>query len=245
MSNVLRAVPNQVGDGIQAGKGDWSFSGDVSKTFVPHIKRSVPHYEEGHEVICALSDFFVGPSSLSYEIGVSTGELIRKLATHNSSRSDARWIGIDIEEPMVNSAREHCQDLNNVEILLDDVVAFPFERADFIVSYYCLQFIPPKDRQFLIKRLYQVLNPGGALVLFEKVRAPDARFQDIASALYADFKTAQKYSDTEIMAKSRSLRGILEPLTSQGNVDLLRRGGFEDIWTIMKYVCFEGMVAVK
>lgn len=245
MTQTLKLISDQVGDGIKAGHGDWSFSGDVAKTFVPHIKRSVPNYEEGHDLVCRMSDFFMGPESLAYEIGASTGELLGKMAAYHSSKPNTRWVGIDVEPPMVESAREHCKSYPNVKVLLENVTTFPFEKCDLIVSYYCIQFIPPRARQELINRLYEALHWGGALVMFEKVRAPDARFQDISTALYADFKTAMEYTDEEIMAKSRSLRGVLEPFTSQANEGLLRRAGFVDVWSIMKYVCFEGVIAVK
>lgn len=235
----------QVGDGIDAGRGKWTFSGDVCKTFVPHIKRSVPLYEHGHDLICKLSDFFVGPESTCYEIGVSTGELLEKLSRFNESKPETRWIGIDAQENMIAAAKEHCAGCANIELIVDDVTDFDFASSDLIVSYYCIQFIPPRHRQRLIDRLYKSLNWGGAFILFEKVRAPDARFQDIATALYSDFKTEQGYTDVEILSKSRSLRGVLEPFSSGANIGLLQRAGFSDIWPIMKYVCFEGFLAIK
>jgi tRNA (cmo5U34)-methyltransferase len=244
-SAQTNVVSLPVGDGIAAERGAWSFGGDVAKTFVSHVRRSVPFYEEGHDLVCSLSDFFVSQDSVCYEIGVSTGELIAKMANYNSSCPNSRWIGIDVELSMINTAREHCAGIPNVELVAGDVNTFEFEPSDFIVSYYCIQFIPPRWRQVLFDRLFAALNWGGALVLFEKVRAPDARFQDIATALYTDFKTEQGFSDTEIVSKSKSLRGVLEPFSSRANIEMLERAGFKDIWPVMKYVCFEGFVAIK
>jgi len=89
------------------------------------------------------------------------------------------------------------------------------------------------------------LNWGGAFILFEKVRAPDARFQDIATSLYTDFKIDQGYNDEEILSKTRSLKGVMEPFSTQGNIDLLGRAGFVDVMTVSKYICFEGFLAIK
>ncbi len=69
-------------------------------------------------------------------------------------------------------ARPKCEGLPNVTFVEDDVVTFDFEKADLIVSYYCVQFIPPRLRQELFNRIYDRLNWGGAFLLFEKVRAP-------------------------------------------------------------------------
>jgi len=89
------------------------------------------------------------------------------------------------------------------------------------------------------------LNWGGGLILFEKVHAPDARFQDMMTTIYTNFKLDQGYSSEEIVAKTRSLKGVLEPFSTAGNLDLLKRAGFQDIMTVMKYVCFEGFLAIK
>jgi tRNA (cmo5U34)-methyltransferase len=47
------------------------------------------------------------------------------------------------------------------------------------------------------------------------------------------------------MAKTRSLKGVLEPFSTQGNIQLLKRSGFKDIMTVFKYGCFEGFLAIK
>ncbi|NWG47200.1 MAG: methyltransferase domain-containing protein [Alphaproteobacteria bacterium] len=234
-----------VGHNIQAENAAWTFGNNVPDTFVDHIRQSVPLYEEGHDLICQLSDFFVSGESVVYEIGVSTGELLKKLAVHNRHKPSARWIGLDPEKAMVKKAREHCADVANIEIEEADVRLYEFEPADFMVSYYCMQFIPPRYRQEVINKVYQSLNWGGAFILFEKTRGPDARFQDIVTALYNDFKSRRGFSDGEIISKARSLKGILEPFSTQGNIDLLKRAGFVDIMSIQKYICFEGFIAIK
>lgn len=234
-----------VGHDIEVENAGWTFGGNTPDTFVEHIKQSVPLYDEGHSLTCQLSDFFVSDESTCYEIGVSTGELLGKLAKHNSAKLGAKWIGMDPVEEMVRTAQAHCSGIENIQILHEDARLFDFEKSDFIVSYYCMQFVPPKDRQDLFTKIYNSLNWGGALVLFEKVRAPDARFQDIISILYNDFKLTNGFSGEEIVSKSRSLKGIMEPFSTQGNLDLMKRAGFQDITSVQKYLCFEGFLAIK
>lgn len=243
MTTKLRDI-NQVGDSIDAPNASWSFGADVPKTFTEHVRRSVPLYDTGHELICQLSDCFVKDDSVCYEIGVSTGELLGKLATHNANKG-ARWVGIDVEEKMIEQARTNLASLPNVSLQVADAVTYDFQRSDLIVSYYCVQFVPPKWRQNLIDKIYESLQWGGAFILFEKVRACDARFQDIASILYQEYKLQQDFTPAEIVAKSRSLKGVLEPFSTQGNLDMLKRAGFVDYMSVMKYVCFEGFLAIK
>lgn len=238
-------LPN-AGDSICAGNANWKFSGeDIVKNFKSHIKKSVPFYEEGHSLICRLSDFFATDDSVCYEIGCSLGDLLLKLTAHNSHRPALQWYGIDCEPDMIKAAQDNLKGYKNVHLEEADAAVFEFQKSDLIISYYCIQFIHPKLRQQLISRIYEALEWGGAFIWFEKVRAPDARFQDIMTSLYTDFKLEQGYSADEIVGKSRSLKGILEPFSTFGNMEFLRRAGFVDVMTVMKYVCFEGYLAIK
>ena len=64
-------------------------------------------------------------------------------------------------------------------------------------------------------------------------------------ALYNDFKAKNGFSADEILNKTTSLKGVLEPFSTEGNLGLLRRAGFTDIMSVMKWVCFEGFLAIK
>jgi len=233
----------QVGDDIKALNASWKFSGDVSKNFEEHIKRSVPYYQDGHKLIESLSDFFVKDDSLIYELGSSTGKLSFNLAKRHELKG-AWFKAIEIEEDMVKEAKKRYKS-KNLEFICDDVITLDYEKADMFISYYTVQFIHPKFRQDLIDRVYESLNWGGAFVMFEKVRANDARFQDIITTLYSDFKLENGFSADEIIAKQRSLKGVLEPFSSNANVDMLKRAGFVDIITVFKYLNFEGILAIK
>jgi tRNA (cmo5U34)-methyltransferase len=235
----------KVGHDIQTARAGWSFEGNVADTFVDHVRQSVPLYDTGHELVCSISDYFVRDDSVVYELGSSTGQLLRRLAEHHAHKPGARFVGIDAIEPMVEKARAHCAGLNAVEIVMDDVLTYDYEKSDLIVSYYCVQFVQPRHRQDLINRIYERLHWGGAFLLFEKVRGPDARFQDMSVALYNDFKARNGFTADEILNKTTSLKGVLEPFSTEGNLGLLRRAGFTDIMTVMKWVCFEGFLAIK
>ncbi len=234
------------GDGIVAKPGNWTFSGDASLNFDQHVSKSVPLYMMGHDLICDLSDYFVQKGSIIYDIGCSTGTLTYRLGEHISATEGARVIGIDREPDMIDVAKQKMhENVQNVELFCEDISNFELEKTNMIVCYYTIQFINPSIRQALIDKFYNSLNWGGALLLFEKVRGADARFQDILSGLYLDYKLRQGYSPKDIIGKSRSLKGILEPFSSKGNIELLERAGFTDVNTIFKYICFEGFLGIK
>ena len=232
------------GDQIQTENASWSFGQGVPESFNRHAEKSIPLYHEGHDLVLKISDYFLQEDSLVYDLGSSTGELLFKLACGNK-KQNIRFTGIDREPGMIREAEKKCAGDRRIIFDEADIAQYPFEKCDMIIAYYTIQFIHPRYRQELINRIFQSLNWGGAFLLFEKVRAPDARFQDMMTGLYTDYKLERGYSEEEIVSKSRSLKGILEPFSSRANYEMLERAGFQDIMTVMKYICFEGILAVK
>lgn len=232
-----------VGDRIESELANWSFAG-VSEQFDAHISRSVPLYHEGHRLILAMTDSFLPPGSTCYDLGCSTGTLLGLLAERNRGK-DVRFVGIDTDPGMVDKARETCASYPSVTILESDLLDAPLDKADVVIAYYTMQFVRPRDRQAAFDRIYEALNRGGAFCCFEKVRAPDARFQDILTGVYTDFKLDRGFTPDEIVHKERSLKGVLEPFSTKRNLELLERSGFVDVITIFKYSCFEGFLAIK
>jgi tRNA (cmo5U34)-methyltransferase len=222
----------------------WKFSGEIVSSFEDHIHQSVPFYNDGHELIKKFSDFFVKDDSNIYEIGSSTGVLSYDLACRHQDKKSAQFYAIELEEDMVEYANKNYQH-KNLEFIQDDIVTYDLKESDLIIAYYTMQFIHPKFRQDIFNKIYESLHWGGAFILFEKVRANDARFQDMITTLYTDFKLENGFSEKEIVDKTKSLKGVLEPFSTQANFDMLQRAGFSDTISIMKYLNFEGFLAIK
>lgn len=235
---------NEVGDGLNAKNAQWSFGGDTHKTFDAHVSKSVPFYSDGHSIIEEVSDFFLSDGSLVYDIGCSTGTLLEKLAIRNVNKK-IQFIGCEPEMGMTHAAIEKCKKHKNISIVNESILDIPMEKSDLISSYYTIQFLHPSIRQDVFDKIYNSLNWGGAFIFFEKVRAPDARFQDMMSLIYNEYKFSQGYTPQEVITKSKSLKGVLEPFSSQGNIDLASRAGFKDVMSVFKYICFEGFLAIK
>ena len=134
---------------------------------------------------------------------------------------------------------------NIIEYRNADITELTLKSADLVIAYYTLQFISLEKRKTMLKNIWRCLNPGGALLLFEKVREPSSKLQEIAMLLYNDFKLENGYSGNEILAKSRSLKGVLEPVTSKENLKFLKDSGFKETGRIFKKLCFEGYIAIK
>ena len=229
---------------INSKKGVWSFGGQVPKKFEKHIKNSVPYYSEGHNMIIELADYFLYENSICYDIGCSTGNLLRSLSD-NSNKKKIKYIGLEIEKKMFQEAKSKSKKFKNIKIYNSDVKKYKFKKSNLIISYYTIQFIHPSFRQQLINKIYKSLSWGGAFIFFEKIRGNDARFDNILNSIYIDFKESKKFKPKEILNKSKSLRGVLEPFSENGNIGLLKRAGFKDIQTLLQYACFKGYLCIK
>ena len=234
----------KVGNNINSKKGNWTFAKKkVVNNFDHHILKSVPLYKEGHQLILDLSEFFLKENAICYDIGCSTGELVKKIDNRLNIKTN-KYYGIDTEKNMLQLAKRKNKS-KNISFINSDILKVKLKKSDLIISYYTMQFIKPKQRVEILKKIYKSLNWGGGFIMFEKVRAPDARFQDLMLKIYDEFKISNGFSLEEIASKTRSLYGILEPFSTNGNKQILKAAGFKDIMTISKYICFEGFLAIK
>lgn len=64
------------------------------------------------------------------------------------------------------------------------------ENASLVILNFTIQFLEPGDRQAILNKVYQGLNPGGALVLSEKFSFEDAHVGELLFNMHHDFKRA-------------------------------------------------------
>lgn len=233
-----------VGDAIVATNTRWSFGGSTHEHFDAHVNRSIPLYLEGHALIDQVVEFFSRPGASIIDVGCSTGTLLERLAAKPTS-AEVSLIGYDIEADMVRASRARCVSLDNVTVRQGNAETIDYVGAGAVIMYYTLQFAEPSRRRAIIQRIADSLEPGSALILFEKVLSTDAKSQDIIGQLYHEFKSNSGFDPSEIYNKARSLRSVMAPVSSEQNHEDLRASGFSSVVTIQKYLCFEGILAIK
>jgi len=231
-----------VGDGITTMAGSWTFGGEVPAAFDSHVSRSVPAYADGQEMIADIAEQVVPHGGRIYDLGCSTGTLTALLAERLAPRR-IELIGVDRERGMIERAEERCAHLPTVRFETASLQELTLEPADMVVSYYTLQFVPLRARAEIVARIHAALVPGGSFVLFEKVLASGARNQEMAIGAYSDWKRRQGFGDEEIAAKSRSIRGVLQPLSPAENEAMLLGAGFGEMMYVFRWVLFEGLIA--
>ena len=230
---------------IKAKNASWTFDNDVWKNFDKHINDSIPLYSLCHKLGLEISDFFLEKNSKVIDLGCSTGTFISKLNERHHNKH-LQINGYDAVKKMIQAAKKNNKNKKNIKFLNIDIVKNKIQNNnDLITSFFTLTFIKPAHRQLVFDKIFNSLNWGGAIIFFDKVRAPDARFQDIMSQVYTNFKLDRNFSPDEILNKTNSLKGVLEPYSTNENFLFLKRAGFKDYMTIFKCITFEGFLAIK
>lgn len=218
-----------------------TFSNNVVKNFDEHIEKSIPFYLLMHDLGLKISDFFLNHGGNILDIGCSTGTFLKKIKRKNIKKK-LKITGLDIEKQMIKSAKKNS---NGINFICKNYLKYKVKKQNFITSYFTAQFIHPSKRQIFFNKVYKDLLWGGAFLFFEKVRGNDARFNEIINILYDEFKSDNGIKAKDILNKTRSLKGIMEPFSSRANYKLLKNAGFQDFMTVYKYLNFQGFLAIK
>jgi len=211
------------------------------------IKRSVPGYETIIAMTGTLAEKYVEPGSNCYDLGSSLGTSTLAVARNTTDR-EKTLLAVDNSPAMINQCKEMLKTLKmgkDIELICDDVQKVPIANASMVILNFTLQFVPLSQRYALIQRVFDGLNPGGILVLSEKVSFPDTHLNDLMIELHHNFKRANGYSDLEISQKRTALENVLLPETLDFHKQRLKKGGFStvDVW----FQCFNfaSMIAIK
>ena len=97
------------------------------------------------------------------DVGAGTGEILARLLERFPQ---ARFTGVDLEEPHLERARQRCQGFGDrLRLQRDDAMALSFGDGEFdaVVSRHVVQAVPDAVRAYAEMR--RVLRPGGRLHL--------------------------------------------------------------------------------
>ncbi len=229
--------------------GSFRFDERVAAVFPDMIGRSVPGYGLVVPMIGQLSRRYAQPRTVVHDLGCSLGAATLAMR----QRIDAEAVTIratDNSPAMVNRFRELLarQDQGHgtpVEVECADIRDVDFSGSSFVVLNFTLQFVPPAERVGLLKRIADGLEPGGALVLSEKICFEDPGEQRRQSEWHRDFKRLQGYSELEIARKRSALERVLEPETEERHKERLAQAGFARVTRWFQCFAFCSYLAEK
>ena len=227
---------------------DFHFDERVAEVFPDMIQRSVPGYGTMISMIGTLAARHAQANSHCYDLGCSLGAVSLAMR-QRICQPGCVVIAVDNSQAMIERGQQLlASDTTSnvpVKMMCADIQDVAIENASIVVLNFTLQFIPLVERLALIKRIYQGLNPGGILILSEKLAFAQQDRQQFHADSHHDFKRANGYSDLEISQKRTALERVLIPENLACHQQRLKDAGFafSDVW----FQCFNfaSLVAVK
>lgn len=227
--------------------GSFVFDERVVQVFPDMIDRSVPGYGLVVSMTGMLARRYAQANTTLYDLGCSLGASTQAMRAAVRVPG-ARIVAVDSSRAMV----QRCQSLIAddpgtvpVEVLLADIRDVALENASVVVMNYTLQFIEPGDRSLLINRIAAGLQPGGVLILSEKIAFPDAGRQALQTEWHHDYKRAKGYSELEIAGKRTALENVLQAETEAEHHERLLAAGFGRVERWFQCFRFCSYLAIK
>lgn len=230
-------------EGVEA----FQFDERVVDVFPDMIKRSVPGYGTTINMIGTLTERYATTGTNCYDLGCSLGAATLSMR-HRIQAANVNIFAIDNSPAMVANCQQVIEADSGevpVELLCQSIQETEINNASVIVLNFTLQFVPIDERRDVLRKIYEGLNPGGVLILSEKVAFQDKDHDDLMIELHHNFKEANGYSKLEVAQKRSALENVLMPETLEAHRERLRTAGFSscDVW----FQCFNfaSMIAIK
>lgn len=227
--------------------GLFTFDDRVAQVFPDMIRRSVPGYPTIVAMTGLLAGRYASAGSRLYDLGCSLGASTLAMR-QNIREPDCRIVAVDNSSPMLERCRSvidtdtHDTPVALVCANLQDV---DIEDASVVVLNFTLQFIPQRERDAVIERIYRGLRSGGIMILSEKVTFEDPHLDELNIELHHQFKRANGYSELEVAQKRNALENVLLPETLARHRRRIAEAGFSscDVW----FQCFNfaSLIALK
>jgi tRNA (cmo5U34)-methyltransferase len=226
---------------------DFKFSSKVARVFDDMVNRSVPYYEEIQRMIGELAADHAPEGTNVYDLGCSTGSTM--IMMNASIPENIKFIGVDDSPEMLSKCESKLQEAGFTrpyELQVYDLnQEVKIENASIVVLCLTLQFVRPIYREKLLRSIVAGLNPGGVLILVEKILAEESLFNRDFIKYYYEMKRRHHYSEMEISQKREALENVLIPYKLSENILLLKESGFAHCEVFFKWYNFSGIIAKK
>lgn len=202
--------------------------------FDDHINKSIPNYDLLIDSIKSMSEYFYVRSASIYDLGCSTGKLLKSLPF------ECNMYGYDYSNLLPTTNGKLNLEFRNVDLNGN----FPISNACIVYSIFTMQFLDPLRRKAYLSRIYEGLISGGCLIIAEKIYQEHGMAQEVFSFSHYDFKLKQ-FKAEDILKKERDLRYNMKPLDDSTLTHLLKGAQFKIVSPFWQMFNFKAYIAVK
>lgn len=228
----------------------FKFDETVAPIFMDMAVRSIPNYHAAHRMHADMvaRNFINNGITSVLDIGASRGgfyyHLDVALARNEKLGHSLSLHATDTSPPMCEMMRA---DFPAVQVVCSDIRTDHelYERQyDVVNCSYVLQFIPPMEQIRILRKIVNMVKPGGVLFLGQK-EAHLGKAGNMLHDDYIDFRLRNGYTLPEIRAKTEALKGSMWPMSQKVLVDELRHKDFTDVVETTRYGVFSTLMCIK
>lgn len=204
----------------------WKFDQQVAETFVSHARQHIPDYDRIIHKVVDVCKHLLSPNDRIIDVGCATGETLQQL----SSAGFTNLFGVDSSQDMLDRC---CAPAN---LVCND--SFPPGHFNAVTINWTLHFIQNKTQY--LQDIFNSLTPGGFLFLSDKTSK-----DPLAIDFYHQYKASMGVSNSDILAKARSVESIMYINNPAWYLETLHDIGFKNTQIIDANWCFTTFLAIK
>lgn len=202
----------------------WKFDSAVAGRFQDEADKHIPDYQRVINLTVGLIKQIYKPSAKIIDVGSALGYTVDTLISAGYSNT----VGCECSQDMINQSK------HRDKIILSS--SLPPGPWDIVIANWTLHFI--QHRREYLEDIYTNLNPGGMLILTDKMS-----HSNTSENLYHQFKRSKGVTDEEIGYKKNSLLGVLTTKPINWYLETLKEIGFDDIQIINTAFMFSTIYA--
>ncbi len=213
------------------------------------VRKVIPYYDAIHTETIDLVRAIVGEPAVWLDTGAGTGALVAR-ALPQFPRT--QFVVADPSAAMRGQARQRLAGLPEIRVRFlapigSDGLARvePTLRAEVVTAIMCHHYLEREARRAAVCGCFEVLAPGGMLVVFENVEADTAPGAQIQAARRSEFQRRQGRTEAEIARQTARFGTELLPVPVAEHLALLREVGFTTVELFWRAQLQAGFYAVK
>ena len=222
----------------------FEFNETVVNVFEDMISRSVPGYPLLLHMIDLYTAVFATENSRIFDLGCSLGDATLLMAERTAGLN-CELIAVDNSAAMIDKCLARHATNKSIDWRCENVQEVSIDNASLVVLNLTLQFLQPEERFTMLEKIYRGLNPGGVLILSEKVIFDNPDEDRRMRELHMAFKKTMGYSDLEISQKRTALENVMIPEDGQFHISRLRDIGFSEVYLCFRCFNFSSFLAIK
>jgi tRNA (cmo5U34)-methyltransferase len=213
------------------------------------VRKVIPFYDAIQNETLDLVRSVAGEPALWVDTGAGTGALVeRALAAFPRTR----FVLADPSEAMLAQARLRLGGVNPNRVTVLPAVGSsglsrvePPLRAQVVTAVMCHHYSTPPERRAGVQACFDILAPGGLLVVFENVECDSPRGREVGLARWRQFQLQQGRAPEAVDQHLARFGTELKPVRIAEHLELLRATGFATAEIFWRAHMQAGFYAIK